>query len=467
MLEQPLYKLDSAAWYAEEGAQDLRKRFTRVDRFGEEYELYTVDLCRLLLGLPRNYGNIEAAQETHFKFSEHYDWKDGFIPKDKEQLRMVEAATDLFKTEGRMGFIMEAPTGYGKTYLGSAVVQRLGQRVCVITTKEDIMKQWVEALSNVLCIPEDDVQLWRGDQVPDENAQAVVALVQSVSKGYERYPKELYDMFGMVIIDEVHRMGAEHFSQAMWYFPARFRMGLSATPYRKDGREKVFEAHIGPVEVSTKAKALPFKVLCADTKWKVPTVWQFDPIKKKNVYGRLQIPYGRAIIGVKYLQDDEHRNQIIANFVMAALRKDRNIVIFSDTVDHLKIIRETLIANGMDERDWGYYVGLQSDVYKRPRSEQYKGYREELREQHATRSVVGATYKMASEATNKPWWDTAVLATSKADVVQIVGRIRREYPGKSMPVVLDLCDYNHEVFATFAKSRRKWYKSEGAQIVLK
>lgn len=455
-----LYRYDSAAWFAR--TDKLIDQFSKVDRFGEEYTLFIEDHENDLIGLPRRYGHPSIAQTKNVVYSDDYGWQDGFVPNDDEQERLVADSVHYLKQN--FGMILEAPTGYGKTYLGSAIIQRLGQRPCVITTKQDIMKDWRKALSNVLCVPESDVQLWHGDKVPDESAHAVVALVQSVCKGYERYPEEMYDMFGIVLVDEVHRMGADEFSKAMWHFKAAYRLGLSATPYRKDGREGVFNAHIGNVEVSTEAKALKFKVIQARTGWKVPKVWNY----KTKKMSPLHIPWDRAIIGVKHLQDDVGRNRIIANFIRVALKRGRNTVIFSDTVDHLKCIRDFLDEEGvLDAKDFGFYVGLQSDVYKRPKKETYKGYREDIRDKAATLPVCGATYKMASEATNKPWWDTAVLATSKADVVQIVGRIRREYPDKKMPVVLDLVDSNHEVFATFAKKRRKWYESEGAQIVLK
>lgn len=458
--DTPLYRYDSAAWFPR--TQELIDRFTKVDRFGEEYTMYIEDEANDLIGLPRRYGHPEIAATTEIVWSDDNGWADGFKPRDDEQERLVADSVAVLKQN--FGMILEAPTGYGKTYLGSAIAQRLGQSVCIITTKQDIMGQWSEALSNVLKVPESEIYYWHGDKVPPPDATVVVALVQSVCKGYERYGEEIYNQFGLVLVDEVHRMGADEFSKAMWYFKAAYRLGLSATPYRKDGRENVFNAHIGNVEVSTEAKALPFKVIQAYTGWKVPHVWNYQTKKK----GPLIIPWDRAIIGVKYLQDDVGRNRIIANFIRTALKRERNTVIFSDTVDHLKIIRDFLEEEGvMDSKDFGFYVGLQSDVYKRPKKEQYKGYREDIRDKAATLPVCGATYKMASEATNKPWWDTAVLATAKADVVQIVGRIRREYPDKKTPVVLDLIDSNHEVFATFGKKRRKWYDHEGAQIVLK
>lgn len=462
MQDSLCHRVDSLAWVP--CTQELKDKYTRTDSFGDQYEMFRYDLITDSLGLPRN---LATSDNQFFTYGEGYDWKNGFVPRDDEQQRLVDDMVYVLKGQHKLGSIMQAPTGYGKTYLGSAVIQRMGLKTCVITTKEDIMHDWRTALSEVLCIPESDVHFWNGDKVPGDDAQAVVALVQSVCKGPERYSPEMYEQFGMVLVDEVQRMGAEEFSKAMWWFPARYRMGLSATPYRRDGRERVFKAHIGEVDVWTEEKALPFRVIVKRTGWKVPKLWQFDPEEEKNVFGPLKIPWGRATVAVKHLLGDDDRNDIIASFCTSALKKGRNTVIFSDTVDHLNAIKEHLIANGIGEETFGYYVGLTNKVYNRPKKEQYKGYRKDLRDQAATKPFVLATYKMCSEATNKPWWDTAVFATAKADVNQIMGRIRREYPNKLMPVALDLVDWAHEVFRVFSKKRIKWYESEGAEIVYK
>jgi superfamily II DNA or RNA helicase len=278
-----------------------------------------------------------------------------------------------------------------------------------------------------------------------------------------RYSKELYDSFGVVVVDEVQRMGADEFGKAMWYLPGRYRLGLSATPYRKDGRDEMFRAHIGEIEVWTEEQTLLPKVICVDTEWQVPEVWNYQTKEK----GPLIIPWDRAITAVKYLQEDYVRNQIICSFMRSALKKGRFTVILSDTVEHLQLIKYALVESGIEdnEENFGWYVGLTNAVYKRPKAEQYKGYREDIRERAKLAKIALATYKMTSEGTNVPWWDTEILATPKADVEQPVGRIRREWDGKYQPVVLDLCDYNHRVFATFAKKRREWYESIGAEII--
>ena len=70
---------------------------------------------------------------------------------------------------------------------------------------------------------------------------------------------------------------------------------------------------------------------------------------------------------------------------------------------------------------------------------------------------------MCSEGTDAPWWDACIFIQPRSDVVQIVGRITREFPGKKMPIVIDLID-STRCFDMYWKKRLKWYKSQGAQI---
>ncbi len=385
-------------------SEALRKQFSLKDRFGEPYELYLDDIPLDGMWVPRNCAPelSESQAEEVYQFSvgpRGYSWHDGFKARNSEQTRLVKESVGLLLTKGvRGGHIIEAPTGFGKTYVGASIIQRVGVRACVITTKEDIMDDWKVALSKTLNIDLDSVGIWRGDVVPTEKHQAVVALVQSVCKGHHRYGYPTYRDFGMVMVD---------------------------------------------------------------TKWDVPIVWHWE----EKEMGPLDIPWGRAIVAVKHLQADVRRNAVIVNFLKAALKKGRNTVVFSDVVGHLQMIAAACLEAGMpnDQKTFGWYCGLQSGVYGKVK----EGYApaKEQREQSKLARICFATYKMASEATDVPWWDTCVLATPKADVTQPVGRILREFEGKQEPLVLDLCDYNHHVLATFAGSRRQWYREIGAKIV--
>jgi superfamily II DNA or RNA helicase len=369
-----------------------------------------------------------------------------FKPRTKEQARVVEQSVALFQQD--RDHIVQAPTGFGKTVIGSEIALQMGRQILVLVTKSDIVSQWRDAFCMITGLPKDSVGLLQGDVCDVINKPMVIGMVQSVCKP-GRYPGWVYKQFGFVISDEVHRMGADVFSQAMWLFPAKHRMGLSATPDRRDGKGRVFKAHIGDVLVRAKAKALPFKVIRRSTGWEVPRVTR----KINGVWKTIPMPHnsGKTMHMSKDMCKDDTRNRMAMDFVAKAYKKGRSIVVFSDIrqdyLDHLKML---LQLAGVPGADISTYVG---------------GMKDSAKDTAIAKPVVLTTYKMTSEATDVPWWDTCVLMHPKADVVQIVGRIRREYEGKKMPVVFDLVDSNSDVFSGYAKARLRWYQLEGAVVV--
>ena len=239
-------------------------------------------------------------------------------------------------------------------------------------------------------------------------------------------------------------MGADKFSQAMWQQPAKLRMGLSATPYRKDGKDVVFHAHIGPVKVKSRAIPLIPQVIQLKSTWTLPWVfWGGKHQPLPHTPGRL----GKVN---KSLAEDAVRNSYIAQWVKACYDKGRTTIVFSALKEsHLGLLETALIRLGIKRTEIGWYVG---------------GLKEEERYIAGRKPIVLATYTMASEATDLPWLDTCILATPRSDVTQIVGRILRPYPEKHQPLVLDVCDDDSTILLNFGRKRKQWYSSIGATV---
>lgn len=418
-------------------------RYTYVSRFDETIHLWRREKDELWLprGLVRGTAPIDLRAAGI-----PIDVEDNFVPRSDEQAEVVDASLCLLR-EGR-DHILQAPTGHGKTFVACAVAARLGVRTLVITTKEDIIDQWRAAAKSVMGV---DVSVWRGERLPHPAAPMVVGLVQSIMKGPNRYGRAAYQGYGLVLIDEVHRIGAEQFSNAMWWLPARHRLGLSATPYRRDGRERVFFSHIGPVAVTAEMETMIPKVLIHETGWRVPRRM------RHGVLQRVEHKPGRTMHINKMLAGDTARNAYIVDFLVRASERGRSTIVFADTMDHLRNLEIMLVGEGVSPSAIGFYVGLQA--YDGTKAE-----RQAERDAAKSRPIILATYKMASEATDIPWLDTCVLATPRADVVQIVGRIRREYPDKKQPVVLDLVDRDSHVFRMYAEKRARWYRRLGCPM---
>jgi superfamily II DNA or RNA helicase len=374
-----------------------------------------------------------------------------FKPQKPEQDRVILESVALLQQDRQ--FIVSAPTGWGKTYVGSQIIGLMGRRACVVTTKQDIVGQWVDALKATLGLQDEEIGIWAGDQVPDPKHKVVVGLVQSLMKGVDRYGADAYAGFGLILCDEVHRMGAEGFSQTMWHFPAQYRIGMSATPFRKDGKDKVFEWHIGKVLVEATMEVLIPKVLYHHSNWKIPRASNGE-----------QIPhdFGNISLLLKPLGRNLERNSLIVQYLHATFERGRNCIAFSDNLEHLTTIADLLmLTKGIPEEKIGYYVGAPNDVYGKGGKAAHLA----ARQKHKYRPILLSTYKMASEATNIPWLDTCIMMSPKANVEQIVGRIRREYDDKEPPVVIDIVDTDSRVLASYAKARLRWYNELGCNVV--
>lgn len=355
-----------------------------------------------------------------------------FVPRNIEQARLVKESVNLLQND--QSHILESPTGSGKTVMALEIIRQLGRQAIIIVTKEDVKSQWIQAFKKFWGLDSKDIGILQGNRYDIAGKKVSIAMIQSVYKPH-RYPAWVYKSFGLMVVDEVHRLAADKFSQAAWQFAAKYRLGLSATPYRRDGKGMVFTSHIGPVAVKTEVMTLIPKIL----------VYQ---VKNSRVRHTKHTP-GRTGHMSKILAVDVNRNSMIGEFIGAAYAQGRSILILSDTLQHLEVLNDYTLMHSVKRTDIGKYIG---------------GLSPQERERVKRLRVVFATYQMASEATDAPWWDTLVLATPKAQVKQIVGRILREWEGKQQPIVMDIVDISSRIFQNYFKSRVKWYTEIKAEI---
>ena len=91
------------------------------------------------------------------------------------------------------------------------------------------MKQWHGELKRFLGLADHEIGIVQADKCDVLGKKVVLAMGHSLCKP-DRYPSYVYDWAGMMIIDEVHRVAAETFSEVCSLVSARLRLGLSATP---------------------------------------------------------------------------------------------------------------------------------------------------------------------------------------------------------------------------------------------
>lgn len=425
----------------------LERRYRFTSRFGEEVLLHEVDHDKNVIHLPRALCPV-AANDQRIA-GEHVVFPKDPTPRDHQGELFKEVETLV--ANGQSG-VLVAPTGWGKTALGYHAAYVAQVKTLVITTKDDIYKQWLDGAQTLLGLQPHEIGEIRGDKCEVVGTKFVVAMIHSLSKD-GKYPDWISQGFGLVIVDEVHRLPADQFSVVATMFPAKLRIGLSATPDRADGKELLIYAHIGPIRAQAKAQMMVPKVLRFTSPWECPRSLRTDPETGQKRVVRMPHQAGKTTHIEKMIAADPTRNHMIAELIESAYSKGRKLVVFSTLTEHLRTLhRAAHDLHGISGRDMGFYSQASTKADR------------EAREKVKVKPVIFTTYAMMAEGTDIPWLDCCILAMPRSNVIQPVGRIRREFPDKGVPVVMDVCDHDSPVFSGYAANRLKWYKSIGAEV---
>ena len=126
--------------------------------------------------------------------------------------------------------VIALPTGSGKTIIGISAIAELKQPTLIIVYTKEQMNEWLEKIRAFTKNGYKHVGLFYSEKKQLSNI--TISTYQSAF----RHMDLLYDKFRLLIVDEVHHLPADKFRYIAIRSLAPFRMGLSATPYREDGR---------------------------------------------------------------------------------------------------------------------------------------------------------------------------------------------------------------------------------------
>lgn len=166
------------------------------------------------------------------------------IRPNKMQADALAQLNEVVESGEEKALIISA-TGTGKTILAALAVRQLAPaRTLFVVHREQILKKAAEEFGRVLQIGPENIGFFVGQRREIER-EVVFATVQTLSR-----PENLADLspyqFDMVIIDEVHRSGAETYQSILNHFRPAFTLGLTATPERTDGYNifKLFDYNV-------------------------------------------------------------------------------------------------------------------------------------------------------------------------------------------------------------------------------
>ncbi len=333
---------------------------------------------------------------------------------------------------------LNAPTGSGKTVMGLYMIAKRRQPALIVVHTKELAFQWIEQIQRFLDIDETKIGLI-GAGKKQVGLQVTVALVQSLYRCADSVSTEI----GHLIVDECHRTPSRTFTEAVTEFDARFMLGLSATPFRRDNLSKLIFWHLGDIHHSIDKKnlikeghILKAKIVLRKT--------DFDPHHDPvNNYSKMLLE----------LTLDDDRNHLIAEDVVKEAQKGAGIcLVLSDRKRHCETLQALL----------RYKHHLKADLLTGELSgDQRKAVLARVKE--GAVPVLIATGQLVGEGFDCPHLTSLFLATPirfSGRVQQYLGRILRPFAEKRQPIVYDYVDEKVGVLQSGARNRQRVYRMQ-------
>lgn len=334
------------------------------------------------------------------------------------------------------GGLIELQTGQGKTVIGLNIICKLKKKTLIVVHKEFLANQWIERIEQF--IPNAKIGKIQGSNIDIENKDIVIGMLQSLSmKDYA--DNNLFSSFGLLLVDEVHHISSEVFSQALFKIVTKYTLGLSATIERKDGTSYIFKYFLGDIVYKDKIK-------------------EHHDVEVRKI---------------KYISNDEEFNELKTDFRGNPQYSTMIVKLCSfnpRTEFILKIITDMIIENNKQQimvlaHNRSLIDYLFDAINYRNISTVGKyvgGMKQETLKESENKQVILGTYSMASEGLDIKTLTTLILATPKSDVVQSVGRILRVKDNN--PIVVDIVD-THNIFQNQYQKRQAFYKKNNYKII--
>lgn len=384
--------------------------------------------------LPRFYGIQTFGDNYEIKISEGNDIDIHFTGSLRDyQETIVNKYVSYVGNIG--GGLLEIDTGLGKTVIALNIISRIKKKTLIIVHKEFLMNQWIERIGEFL--PNTRIGKIQGKTIDIEDKDVVIAMLQSLSM--KTYEDNVFNSFGLSIIDEVHHLGAEVFCQAFLKFNTKYCLGLSATMNRKDGLTKVFKMFLGDI-IHVEKRELTSSLTVKAIEYSNPDE-QYNEIH----YNFKGDPLYSTMISKLCTFNDrcEFIIKVIKNEF--AINPEQQMILLAHNKSLLQYLYDSI--NHRNINTVGFYVG---------------GMKESQLKESESKKIILATYSMASEGLDIKTLTTLFLASPKTDIIQAIGRILRTK--HTDPLVIDIVD-THDIFQRQFQKRKQYYKKQNYKVI--
>jgi superfamily II DNA or RNA helicase len=319
----------------------------------------------------------------------------------------------------------------------------------ILVHRQPLLDQWKARLQQFLALGDVKIGVISGAK-QNPGGKIDIAMIQSLAKNPDL--PSLAARYSHVIVDECHRIPAASFEGVIKTFKARYVLGLTATPYRKDGMERILLHQCGPVRYTSDVAGTSFgkSVFVRETHFEIPAEHGERPAYH---------------ILAELIAHDEARNSVIATDIVAAAVADRRILVLADRTDQVADLQRRVAAALESAGNPTRLFKIDSQMGVKARRATHVAIAEAC--QSSPGVCIFATGSLIGEGFDLPVLDTLVLASPisfKGRVVQYAGRLHRESEGKADVRIHDYLDSSSPVMLKMYRKRRKQYEAMGYVI---
>lgn len=358
------------------------------------------------------------------------------------------------------GSILSVPCGFGKTCMSLYIACKLKRKTLIIVHTSVLLSQWIERIEQF--VPSANIGLIRGNKFDSENKDICIAMLQTLTSHQRIFQKNAFKDFGFLITDETHHLAAPTFSKVLPLVSTKYMLGLSATPYRQDQLEKVFQWYLGNIGFYQKKRS-GFLIV------KYIKYIEDSFVEKRRWNNSFDLNAMTELI-----IDSKIRNKFIADKAIQFSRLGRQVLILSARRNHLKLLLKIIHSRKQDKpiakiisQLFPYHDNIQSNISQFYQQDITAGlYIGQMKPAELKLSskcnIILGTYSLVSEGTDIPTLNTLIMASPKKSIQQVVGRILR---GKTnhTPLVLDICDC-FSIYRNQGNARIKYYLMQDYHI---
>ena len=346
--------------------------------------------------------------------------------------------------------ILVAPARFGKTRMACVVASKLNQRTFVIAHQKELLEQFQANWIKFSSLTKDEIKINPSVEEAKTIPVNLFTYQHFLNTNGTKRLKELKKVPGLVIIDEAHRAAAKGFNKVNNAFYARYRLGITATPDRKDNLSFLIYNTFGPITAKGGVEMLSCR---------------YKVIKTNVIFSDYtKVPHRRKFVLLqKAMTNSTERNEVIANRAVRNVTKGHKVLIPLKSVSHVKEIAK-LVRQGLKKKG-----------YKDVRVCEFSAFflKGKAREEAAQKiregfyDVVVAVESMINVGFDAPKMSNLILnagtySFNNANRYQLFSRIRTRCEGKKTPLIDILSDEckmsDYSLRATIAQLKEFGFK---------